>query len=394
VSCRAKCGTAQERIELDASEPERRLDLRLAERPGVLVRITSTTGEPISVVTCAVATLDAPGEWIEEADFNPVNHVGVGWFQPNDAWPRPQSGAYVGRIVLEVPPPVYVSLLRYQRVLATVRVERPGDDAQFVIDPNSRLLGECALRGRAVDATKRQPLSEALVFIGARISRSDPDAPGVFSASGLWPGRYDIVICKNGFGVVHTTALLEPGATLDLGDVEVQPESWINGLAVDAQGQGVFARLRIEPLDGKPMPVWRASVNDETTSKDDGTFHIGSLLPGKYLLKVVNTESLPWATKVQLVDTSIGPIEGVRVEVSPGVELVVRAANENAIGTRWTLRNSDGLRVMSMHLDSEVPMAMKFAPGTYTVEVEMPNGAAPRVREVVLASDPVELALP
>jgi hypothetical protein len=395
VSCHARCGLAQTRIELDAREPERRLDLRLVPPREVRVRVTSTTGEPICVATLAAATLEHPGEWIDDAGDNSVQPLGVGHFQPSDSYAIPQSGGYIGSVELDVEPPVFVSLVRYQRVLATQRIERSGQDAEFVIDPRSPLLDKCSVRGRVVDATTRQPVAGAVVLVGGRIRATSPDAPGEFTFQGLWPGHYDVVVMpKHGSVVKHTGVLLEPGATLDLGDVELAPESWIDALVVDQQGHPVSTRFRIEPFDGRTGPNWRASVNDETASKDDGSLHIGGLIAGKYLLTLATGESSLWGRMVKLVDLSNGPVEGLRIELTPGVTLVVRAANENSLGVRWTMCNSNGLRVMSTRFSSLAPMALSFAPGTYTVEVETPNGAAPIVREVVLEKDPVELALP
>ena len=395
VACKTRCGFAQTCIELVASEPERRLDLRLVPPREVRVRVTSTTGEPLTVATLAAATLESPGDWIEDAGENAVQLLGVGHFQPNDSYAVPQSGGYIGSVELDVDPPVFVSLVRYQRVLATQRIERPGQDAEFVIDPHSPMLEKCSVLGRVVDATTRQPVAGAVVLVGGRVRASTPDAPGEFKFEGLWPGHYDVVVMpKRGSVIVHTGVLLEPGATLDLGDVELAPESWIDALVVDDNGQPVSARFRIQPFDGKTGPNWYASVNDETASKDDGSLHIGGLMSGKYRLTLGSSESVRWGRMVKLVDLSNGPVTGLRIEVAPGVTLAVRPTNEEALGMRWTLRNSEGVRVMSMRLSSVAPLALSFAPGKYTVEVEMPNGAAPIVRDVVLEKDPVELALP
>jgi hypothetical protein len=395
VGCIANCGAEHTQIELVARQLERRLDLRLARRRAVRVRVTSTTGEPISVATLAAATLEDPGEWIDDADYGSTRPLGVGHFEAGDSYELPQSGAHIGSVVLDVEPPVFVSLVRYQRVLATQRIERLGQDAEFVIDPHSPLLDECSVRGRVVDATTRQPVTSAFVHVGGRMGGFGPQDVGQFKFQRLWPGRHRVAVMpKNGFAAVHIDVLLEPGATLDLGDIEVRAESWINGLVVDQQGHPLSEHFRIAALDGETAFPYPSSLDDHVTSDNDGSLHIGGLAPGRYLLKLARGKSLPKLAMIMLVDTNRGPVEGLRIEVVPGVDLVVRAASEAALGTHWIIRNSDGVPVISRDPLRLGPVAYTLAPGKYTVEVEMPNGAAPLVHEVVLASEPVELVLP
>jgi len=369
-----------------------------SEAYGILAHAWSratTTGEPIKFWARAVATLEAPGEWFDDAREDPLQPRVVGHFQsPTGAT---QSGGCIGRIVLAVEPPVFVSLLRYHRVLATQRVDVLGRDVEFVVDPRSPLLDKATLLGRAVSAASREPLAAVHVMLdglGSRFSDVDPSKPGAFSFTDAWPGWYCVWISARGFASSRISVLLEPGQTLDLGDIELQPETWVNALVIDERGNGVSAQFAIDPFGSESSTVWRSPTVEVRNTNGDGTLHIGGLLPGKYLLSLGPNPSLPWARMVKLVDTSNGPVENLRIDVSPGVALVIRAANEGAVGMRWTLRNSDGLRVMSTRLSGVTPVSLKFAPGKYTVEVDMPNGAAPLVHDIVLADEPVELALP
>jgi len=395
VSCGSSAASAKARIELDASEPNRRLDLTLSSSPEVRVKVTTPDGQPISGMWLfAVATREPPGVWIDEVRGSLNNTFGVGAWQGGMGG-KPPAPPYIGSIVLDIEPPVYVSLMRYQRVLATVRVEERGRDAEFVFDPTSPMLADASLRARAVDP-QGAPIAAAMVRLesnASRMSRPDPAQPGVVHFERLPPGNYELVIMQQDFADSRTRILLEPGATLDLGDIRMELGLSIDGTVVDEGGRPVESTLSCDAFDRATGRAVRTMVGRVYKTDANGHLHIAGLTRGEFLLALEDRES-DFGRCAQMVDTRAGSVEGVHVVAARGVPLVVRPSGEEVATVRYTVRNADKVPVLSTRLWSVEPFAFKFAPGNYTVEVEMPNGVAPFVHKVVLADEPVELALP
>jgi hypothetical protein len=385
-------GEARAHVDLDGSVAETRLDLKLARLPELLIKVVDREGKPIQQRgLVAVVTREPPGEWFDEVADRANSASGVGRFVRQGPTSRELDDACLGRILLDVAPPVCVSVLHYQRVVATQRVEVGAAEVTFVLDSDS--LGRGSLRFRFVDAEMRAPIPRAAVMIngsGSRIAR--PEGNGFFSGK-LDPGWYEIHVTVPGYEHLNRRVRAEAGVDSDLGDLELNRELWISGSIVDEEGRGVSRDLACDPYDPE-NPARAKRVIMVTPCEKDGTFRIGGLSRGKYLVRMLG-DAGTWAESSRIIDTTSGPVENVRIQLVRGVPLAVRASDlDRWRGVSFTIFDAAGEHVLSSRLWSPEPRQILLAPGTYTFEVRTEGSSEPKRVNVTIGTQPVELALP
>jgi hypothetical protein len=391
ISASAQGWTQVHRVlDLDGTSAEVRFDLELLPMQEIRVRAVDPSGTPMAFPGFAAATLDAPSEWLDAVRGSEGNPVGVGRFRNRSQRPElPEE--YLGRIELDVAPPVYVSLLRYQRVIATQRVDALESDVVFVVDPASPLLEDGSVRFRFVDSETRAVIAPGSAMFAGCTTRIAMPPDGVFHFGSVAPGLYELSSTVSGHEGGRRQVRVEPGSELDLGDISLEPGSSISGRVVDDEGQGVRTSIDYVELDPNGKPV-RSFGSRAVTSADDGSFRILGISRRAYRLSVRDEEhGLRLARTI--VDLSAGSVENVRIQVAHGVPLILQSSDESWRDTRVRVATTDGAELLSMKLWTPAPTKVLLAPGTYEATVTVRDVESRRI-PIVIGSEPVELLLP
>lgn len=381
---------ATTRIEIAAGEREKRLDLRLDVQPSVLVYVVDRDGVASKGRgLIAVATLEPPGPWFDEIQGSLNNPFGVGQFWQSGLRQEELPPDCLGQLLLSVTPPVFVSLVWYQHVIATQRVEVDQTEVRFVLDGKG--LQGASLRARFVAAETRAPIDPLMVTLDATATKMGKTKDGVFEAKGLAPGNYVLRTRANGLENVERRLLIEPGIDVDLGDVAVEPEQWIAGTVVDDEGNGVAIPLRFDRCSelGEAFPFVGSIYT--VASEDSGAFRIGNLARGVFKLSSMQANGDTRLVR-HIVDTRNGPVENLRLELVRGVPLVVRGRDAEWRHVRYRILG-EGASGNERKLYSESPQPIHLAPGAYEIEARGKDGATRRI-PIVLDDAPVELELP
>jgi len=388
-------------VDLDDSSSELRFDVKLAAVPQVLVKVIDLAGEPIiGRAFVPIATTAPPGEWFDEVVGSFNNAFGVGEFdfdygeEYTDALgAASRDEGYIGRLRFHSEPPVYVSLVNYQRTIATQRVERDQREVVFRVDANSPLLRRPSLRGRFVDAETHDPLTKAVVLLqGAMTRMGTLDDHGAFEMPNCATGWSILSVRAMGYENCDRCFRVEPGEDIDLGDIEVGTALSIEGVIVDEQGHGVATSVEYGLIDPATDRIRRVGLRYSTNSGEDGSFRISGLSPQRYSLRVWKNDH-EWSPVAQDFDMSLGSFENVRFEVARAVPVSVRPSGERWRDVFYRFFDASGACVVDSRLWSAAPYKLGLAPGVYELEVAV-GKAPPSRRSLVISGDPMQLALP
>jgi hypothetical protein len=395
-------GSARVDVDVDASSTEKRVDLQLVMPPRVLVKATDREGKPFEahivglfMRLTAIATEQPPAGWLDDFSGTADGPYGAARFEPSWEANHNEPDEVLGTLSLEQPPPVYVSVVAYQRVLATKRIEPGVTEVTFVLDGNSPLIRPGSLRARFVDADTQVPIEEAQVTfegMGGRRAAKEGDA---YRATNLPPGLYEVQVFARGYERLDRRTRVTPGAEIDLGDVPLEHEQWISGTVVDAEGHGCEQQLCWDEYDRETGVARSLGTIYVVRSKSDGSFRIAKLSRRLYLVRTMSYGESSYADWSKLIDTSKGPVENVRVELVRGVPLVVRASDpEDWRSVRFKILDGSGSQVHAPQLWGTDPQKILLAPGVYTIEVRADEHAEAKRILVTIASEPVPLAIP
>lgn len=385
---------AEANLDLELTETPKRYDITLTAKVSLLVKVVDRAGKPVTKSWLgAVATRMPPGEWVDGTPNADLFDVGRFLDKGLEGSTRPEG--CLGRLDLEIAPPVFVSLLHNQRVIATQRAEAGQREVVFVVDADSPLLKTGKVRVRFVDqAGQDVPKLWATLNGGSSTRPARPDASGLVW-NGLEPGWYFVQVYATGLEQPKLECRVEPGEEKDLGTVTLQSEQWISGTIIEPHKTSERIVLSCDPYDPDPNAAdsferYKSWLDYGTEA--DRTFRIGGRSRGLYLLKYNGHES-GYGIWARVVDTRAGPVENVQVVLVPGVPLIVHAANGDWTSIFFRVLDKNDTPLESTRLWSSSPQSLKLAPGEYDVEVR--SGSSEPVRkQVTIGSEPVELALP
>lgn len=392
----ARDGEARARVDLAPGERERRLDLQLALPLDVWVKVIDERGEPpkVGLGLLAVATRERPGEWFDEVRGSFNNPFGVGQFWQNRFASETRGDEYLGRVILHSAPPVWISLLSFQRVIASQEVRAGQQEIVFELDDEALSATQGSLRARFVSAQTREPLAKAMVTLDNGASRFVKlDADGRLDSPKMLPGWCMLRVNATGLENSELRVRIAPGAVTDLGEVEVHPERTIRGVVVDEDGAGLelfVMHFALDATTGERLP------NDArygVRSEKGGAFRIDALSARVYELRLESRESqLPQLST--FVDLREGSVDDLRVVVPRGVPLVLSGDEQRWRDVRFELLDAQGKRVLASQLWSPAPQAVPVAPGAYSLLVRTTDSGEVQRRELVVGSQPVKLHLP
>lgn len=416
MSCGVR-GYRPARVPLDLGEEQVvRRDIALEPAVVLRVKLTAPDGRPFlsalrsnggssffqgSLVP--VATNEDPGPIFEGVEGSLNNPFGVGQFWQNGYVFEALPQEYYGVVVLKGDLPVYVSLILQSAVLATQRVQPGQQEVAFELAPEALQAAQSSLRCRVVDAGTEVPIegAELELWGGSYQSGRSPrtDAKGEVVIAQHEPGTFDLWLRAEGRADIRREVTLPPGETLDLGTLELVPETWISGRLVDAEGQhveGLWLELGVVDPEGRLIMIkYQSWMSDE-----HGAFRFGALAPGRYVVRSAAREGRPshpeWtrATANHLVSTLAGPVEGLELPLLPIGRLVLRYDRPDWEALRYEVLDEGGF---PRARDRAWQPYQNFTPlphGKYRVVVRDGAGAPVLEREIEVGKESVVLDVP
>lgn len=250
------------------------------------------------------------------------------------------------------------------------------------------------ITGRVLSAATGAPLKKASVwleeFVPARGVTGSPtvpavttDAEGRFALEGVAPGSYLLLAKRTGYldqgygasgpDVVGPPVELAPGETKRDLTVKLTPQSLLYGKVVDEDGDPVpnaqIAVSRVSYAGGRRHLVDAGSA----ASQDDGSFVVGSIMPGRYYLSASLRDMDQPETSERYVATfypsALDSADVSPLEVAAGAEvrgLTVRLRKSRVFRIR-------GHVVLPEHYGMPAGTELRLVPGTRGVRTQ-PDG--------------------
>lgn len=297
-----------------------------------------------------------------------------------------------GTLHLAAPPPAHAALMLRHVVIQQQRIEAGQKEVRFVVDPATwqSKLGTVTLR--VVDADSRAPLTEAQVSLNSSSTGGGGqkcDAEGRVVLKGAQPGLLFVEIRAKDHEQYQSTIRIEPGQSLDLGDVAVGPTAELTG--------------RVEDENGRPVPTanvtwtelkWRTGPTEFVTNRStqieaDGTFKLWGTGRGKIAVQARTKEG---AVACAVFDNPsptpavLRMVRGAKVEVTRNVD-PTRA---------FTITFFDAQRqpVDARTLESRWPrIPFVLPPGSYGFEVHDEADRLVQSGSVTLGATPAKVEI-
>ncbi len=313
-----------------------------------------------------VATLEPPGARFTEVIGSHNNPFGVGQFWESGFVFDNLGPGYMGIVLLDEPPPVYMSLVNYHNVLETKPVGPGTEEVVFRITPDLLRGSSGGVTFRVLDARTSEPIEGASPMLSnsrsARPLRAGTDAEGRITIEGRPPGDYDLLIRQQGYASFRERVRVEAGEILDLGDFRLEEERTVSGVALDPSGAPVSVKVSLDRLHDSGKVERFASRN----SGRDGSFQMSGLSPARYRMQVADGENVSHA---QIVDLTNGSIEGLTVEVTPSERLVFEPGELPFRALEYSIVNSLGIPVAGRRFYADTPIPVMLPAGRYVARV-------------------------
>jgi hypothetical protein len=385
-------------ISLAAGDPVHEEDFALDAVWSLLVRIVTPEGEDVRSLLekesksvfarpAVFVTIDPPAKRIPP-DFEMDGSV----LLRSDF-----SGERSDRVQLRLDPPLHVSIVFGESVLATQRVEDRVEELTFVLGMDRFRRSLAGLVVRVADCESGMPAANATVSLSTdEITEmgTKTDAQGIVRFADRLPGLYEMWARSKGCAIDRRSVDLVPGETTDLGTITLDKGVAIRGICVDADGTPSQA-----PACLRPAPDAASVVNALFSLKVDaeGRFALVNLAAGRYMTWVASAPRLGaqpqgqsgWETSPILVDTRAGPVEDLRIVVSRAVPVTLRPTTE-AGALRFSVITTEGLKYREGTFYENAPQRIELAPGTYKLRL-MRRREVVRELPFTVAKDPVIL---
>ncbi len=373
-----------------------RCEVRLIVPSVLTIHVRTKEQQPLEIMgLLAAATTEAPGEWLDAMHDSPTDTVGCGRFGFATKVSLGDRALGLGSLELDCQLPLFVSLLRYQRVLATQRVEAGATEVHFVLRSDDPLLQDGGIRLRLLDAATREPLAACFMMVEGPVGMMAGGNAGVCTAEHLQPGTYTLRSRSKGHASLETETRVLPGQTVDLGDFYLDEGRVISGRIVDAvRSRGAFD-IRIDGCDANGGTSRSARPQLLVVrSKSDGSFRVEGLAPGFHRLEVLQTDAGKSALCVSVFDVREGSVENAQLHVQPAVPFIVDPAGRNGPEARIHILDARGVLVADRSLAEPSPVRMNLASGIYNLEAWQRASDTPTRSVIQISSDPVVIDMP
>jgi hypothetical protein len=168
---------------------------------------------------------------------------------------------------------------------------------------------------------------------------------------------------------------------------------------LDGNGDPVQAQLGLRELD----EAGAASETERTmhTIGRDGTAWFRGLGRKRYVLSSEGHDverdffggTRPWVSGAVLADLRSGVDMDLEIRLREGTLVGLRVQGEDPTGWPFDVVDHRGWPVVSGRLQSSKPRALRLPPGSYGVSVRDPAGTFEALRNLVVGTEPVEVAI-
>ena len=375
-------------------EPVKRLSVKVVSPDGVPVRrALEASGIVRYGPLLPVATSEPPGRWFDGVHGSLNNRFAVGSWMPNDQVFLKLDEEYLGALRLHTELPVDVSLVHHHLVLETKPAPAGATEIGFVVDPERIRSQLASVRLTIADAASGEPVDKARASLSLPGQFGMPrelGPDGSLTLEGQAPGEHLLQVFAPDRALLQRRVRVEPSIANELGTFYLEPERPIRGRVVGPDGDGLesdLACVRVDPASGAIERIegigWR--------TKPDGSFSIGQLRAGRYLVRTTHERSSERSDGPCLVSPVVGVeagAEGVVLSAVPCsfVALSLRVADP----TMWKLVVLDGTGRLARETRwyGPAPLRLELPPGAYRARVFDPEGH-PRAETAFSAGEAV-----
>jgi hypothetical protein len=379
-------------LSLDRSETLRREDFVVERAWNIAIQVRTSEGKQWftpretsraqRLGLSAVVTKDSPGERLPPTELTHFVDFGVGRYMSRfdmsgspAAAELPQDA--IGRLAVNVPPPVHVSLVARDFVIETKRVDSPVESLTFTVDPERLLAMLADLVISVVDASTNQPIEGAAAILRTVQSsvsgpRSGPD--GLIRFEQRAPGSFSVWILAPGYARETKPFDLEPGEKKQ-DTIRLSRPNVIAGRVVDAGGQPIESEARLHPyFEGDPDATLAHDLELTVRTDAQGGFAATTFPPGRYLLIFGAEYRNPpaanepeWTRAPLVVDTTTGPVENLEIVLVRGAELALKPKSKEVVGMKFRISTGDGIPYRQSTFYDANARKLRIAPGAYSL---------------------------
>lgn len=357
-------------------------------------------GVPYAVATEAPLAGDLP-----PTENTRLHRFGLGEWHSYDgmsgnAQPKLIEQGYTGELRMNRAPPAHASLLLRTIVLQGQPIAAGQKELVFTIEAKDVLSKHGTVRVRLVDGTTGKPIAG----VGINVSTAQGGGAGGKTDD---DGRATIEHVPPGIGTLESWQRsqeheglqryirVEPGATLDLGDVTLTAAEKVAGVVVDADGKPVNgASVQWTELDCRTFP--QSLVDNRSSVADaEGKFQLG-VGRHRYVVIASGRNGVDVTTGFATVDATHGAPTPVTITLGKPTNVKLNAGFDMTVGRMVTVLASDRSPVAVATLGTEYrPPSMSLLPGNYTIEIhDLQTCRLVRSLQLQVGSEPLTLDVP
>lgn len=359
------------------------LDLRLEAPSQVPLRLSDMSGQ-----SCFKGRVKVPGlrskvkvEWLATTDrpapVEPQSGVLATEFDVFGRLSVEEQSALsrdaLGRLSVASSPPFFVSAVVRGHVLATGRVDAPGEELHLRVDPGSvaQLCGSLSVTVIDRDTGTGIEGATALLISDDAPLKAVPDAPGTLELAAVLPGSHELRVLSKGHATRQFWIEVQAGQLLDLGQVELGQERRVSGKLLDSEGRPVKGSIRALPLSEINSEKWPSST-PRVTADDQGEFVlIGAASERLLLLPAAYVRD--WTCEPLVVDASAGDLSDVVFTLHRGVRVRLKLESQHAPTSYRILRGDLPMRLDTWGTGPQIDL--RLLPGEYRVRAEDSRGS-------------------
>jgi RNA polymerase sigma-70 factor (ECF subfamily) len=397
-------------IDLRPDAAQVRKDITLPRMPMIRIRATTPDGKDLAealgidrfggsgMTLVPVATRERPGPMLDEVSGSLNNPFGVGHFWQYGPLAEKLPKGCMGFVLLDVDPPVYMSLLNWHAVLQTKEVHPGDEEVQFVLSPEVVRASTAAIRVQVLDADGSTPLAGAgisVVVKGEEEAQGKTGPDGFASLEKIVPCEGELVIRAKDHARYSAHLVAKPGVLTDLGQVVLEDGLTLHARVLDPGGAPVSANFGLTRFD-RATGRYRSEGDWRYGCGPDGSLSISFLGRERYLLRTSNLDAANDQDRegVKLVSPNV--VVDLRSGVAPNaleirlvpactLSLVLRGESDDHWGFRVTDEQSAAL--VSGRFWWLIPHPLSLPPGKYAVELLDPEERPVATKSVTLGPD-------